>query len=112
MTYENKFTSSVEGCKQVISQSNLDLLRHMSLVPATAIILILSFVNRRPQRMKTCNGRILPGVVIPFNFLGGNDSNRLSVAVAFGFLASSVFDVLQDKLTLQGFTVVKGFKDG
>lgn len=55
--------------------------------PALAIICVLAFYKQRVKfKLQKCNG--YPGLVIPFNFLGGF-SNRFTIAVTFGATASS-----------------------
>ncbi|XP_026502287.1 stimulated by retinoic acid gene 6 protein-like isoform X2 [Terrapene carolina triunguis] len=71
----------------------MDLVLHYSLIPSFAIILVLSFLERRASRsqidgkLHLLNGRF--GIVIPLDFVG-TFSNRWSFGFAFGATANKV----------------------
>ncbi|XP_053889126.1 stimulated by retinoic acid gene 6 protein-like isoform X2 [Malaclemys terrapin pileata] len=75
------------------SSVDMDLVLHYSLIPSFAIILVLSFLERRASRSKIdgklhlLNGRF--GIVIPLDFVG-TFSNRWSFGFAFGATANKV----------------------
>ncbi|XP_014382701.1 stimulated by retinoic acid gene 6 protein-like isoform X2 [Alligator sinensis] len=81
--------------KNVTCESSIDmeLFLHYSLIPSCAIILVLSFlerrVNRRPidENLHLLNGRF--GIVIPLDFVG-TFTNRWSFGFAFGATANKV----------------------
>lgn len=73
-----------QGCSTVIKGIWFDL---GCLGPALVIILILAFLKRRVKfKLQNCSG--YPGLLVPFNFLGGF-SNRYTIAVTFGATAST-----------------------
>ncbi|EMP25724.1 Perilipin-3 [Chelonia mydas] len=75
------------------SSTDMELVLHYSLIPSFAIILVLSFLERRVSRsqidgkLHLLNGRF--GIVIPLDFVG-TFSNRWSFGFAFGATANKV----------------------
>ncbi|XP_039400288.1 stimulated by retinoic acid gene 6 protein-like isoform X4 [Mauremys reevesii] len=75
------------------SSVDMELVLHYSLIPSFAIILVLSFLERRMSRsqidgkLHLLNGRF--GIVIPLDFVG-TFSNRWSFGIAFGATANKV----------------------
>ncbi|KAM9137629.1 stimulated by retinoic acid gene 6 protein-like isoform 2-T2 [Pangshura tecta] len=75
------------------SSVDMELVLHYSLIPSFAIILVLSFLERRVSRSRIdgklhrLNGRF--GIVIPLDFVG-TFSNRWSFGFAFGATANKV----------------------
>ncbi|XP_041838110.1 STRA6-like [Melanotaenia boesemani] len=82
--------STVEDCQNNIS---VDLFLHLSLVPAVLIAGVLSFLQRRAQRLAIdqrlpfLEGRF--AIVVPLDTVGSL-SNRWSYGFAFGAVSSSV----------------------
>ncbi|KAG6921521.1 stimulated by retinoic acid protein 6 protein-like, partial [Chelydra serpentina] len=83
----------------------MELVLHYSLIPSFAIILMLSFLERRASRSKIdgklhlLNGRF--GIVIPLDFVG-TYSNRWTFGFAFGATANKImFLFSEDYLPLR-----------
>ncbi|XP_074850601.1 stimulated by retinoic acid gene 6 protein-like isoform X2 [Carettochelys insculpta] len=81
------------------SSIDMELVLHYSLIPSFAIIVVLSFLERRVRRSqadgKLCllNGRF--GIVVPLDFVG-TFSNRWSFGFAFGATANKVMFLFSD----------------
>ncbi|KAG7458917.1 hypothetical protein MATL_G00225720 [Megalops atlanticus] len=89
--------ASNRTCENGIS---MELFLHCSLVPAFAIVAVLSFLQRRArhmaidERLSVLRGRF--GVVVPLDFIGSL-SNRWSYGFAFGAVSSSVLLLFSEK---------------
>lgn len=82
------------------SDIDMDLFLHFSLIPALFIIVVLSFLQRRVNKMEIdekitfLTGRF--GIIVPLDFIGSL-SNRWSYGFAFGAVASSVLILFSEK---------------
>ncbi|XP_017281108.1 STRA6-like isoform X2 [Kryptolebias marmoratus] len=89
--------SSIVSCQNNIS---VDLFLHLSLVPAVLITAVLSFLQRRAQRLAIdhrlafLEGRF--GIVVPLDTVGSL-SNRWSYGFAYGAVSSSVLLLFSEK---------------
>ncbi|XP_043916929.1 stimulated by retinoic acid gene 6 protein-like [Protopterus annectens] len=86
-----------ETCKSPI---DMDLFLHYSLIPSAFIILVLSFLHRRinkmrlDEKMALLNRRF--GLVMPLDFIG-TFSNRWSYGFAFGGMANKVMILFSEE---------------
>ncbi|XP_040892331.1 STRA6-like [Toxotes jaculatrix] len=89
--------STVQDCQNGIS---VDLFLHLSLIPAVLIVGVLSFLQRRAQklaidhRLPFLGGRF--GIVVPLDTIGSL-SNRWSYGFAFGAVSSSVLLLFSER---------------
>ncbi|XP_034387001.1 STRA6-like isoform X2 [Cyclopterus lumpus] len=89
--------SKVKDCQSGIS---LELFLHFSLVPALLIVGVLSFLQKRDQRLAIdhrlpfLGGRF--GIVVPLDSIGSL-SNRWSYGFAFGAVSSSVLLLFSER---------------
>ncbi|XP_013878950.1 STRA6-like [Austrofundulus limnaeus] len=96
--------STIEDCQNKIS---LDRFLHLSLMPAVLITAVLSFLQRRAQRIAFdlkfpfLEGRF--GIVVPLDTMGSL-SNRWSYGFAFGAVSSSVLLLFSERYV--PFTIV------
>ncbi|KAM4584428.1 STRA6-like [Odontesthes bonariensis] len=93
----NSTTSTIEDCQNKIS---VELFLHLSLIPAVLIVGVLSFLQRRAQRLPIdhrlpfLDGRF--GIVVPLDTIG-NLSNRWTYGFAFGAVANSVLLLFSER---------------
>ncbi|XP_041641266.1 STRA6-like [Cheilinus undulatus] len=90
-------STAQEDCQNGIS---VDLFLHVSLIPAVLITAVLSFLQKRAQRL-TIDQRLpfLKGrfaIVVPFDTIGSL-SNRWSYGFAFGAVSSSVLLLFSER---------------
>ncbi|XP_070683731.1 STRA6-like [Pempheris klunzingeri] len=89
--------STVEGCQNGIS---MDLYLHLSLIPAVLIAGVLSFLQKRAQRLGIdhrlpfLQGRF--AIVVPLDTIGSL-SNRWSYGFAFGAVSSTVLLLFSER---------------
>ncbi|XP_012722464.2 STRA6-like [Fundulus heteroclitus] len=89
--------STIEDCQETFS---VDLFLHLSLIPAVLITGVLSFLQRRAQRLSIdhrlpfLNGRF--GIVVPLDTIGSL-SNRWSYGFAYGAVSSSVLLLFSER---------------
>lgn len=89
--------SRIEDCQNNIS---VDLFLHLSLIPAVLIVGVLSFLQKRAQRLSIdhrlpfLKGRF--GIVVPLDTIGSL-SNRWSYGFAFGAVSSSVLLLFSER---------------
>ncbi|KAM4750132.1 STRA6-like [Anableps anableps] len=96
-TEEHVLPSTIEDCQNKISPG---LFLHYSLIPAVLITGVLSFLQRRAQRLAIdqrlpfLNGRF--GIVVPLDTIGSL-SNRWSYGFAFGAVSSTVLLLFSER---------------
>nr|XP_020145187.1 stimulated by retinoic acid gene 6 protein-like [Microcebus murinus] len=116
MLPESTRTRQLNGsCASLV---DMELFLHYSLIPSLAIILVLSFLQRREHRRQRDDTSYLLGnhfgIIMPLDFVG-TFSNRWSYGIAFGatankvmFLFSEGYQPLQVPQWAQAFVLLIG----
>ncbi|BFZ02032.1 hypothetical protein BsWGS_05071 [Bradybaena similaris] len=77
---------------------NVSTAGYLMLIPATGIVLLFSFLEKRKNRQDLCRGR--PALIIPFHFLDGFE-NRAAYAVSFGTATGTVVSLITSENAFQ-----------